>query len=50
VRAKVDCVRSTVYTTLYRFEDESLEGLLDKRLYPGARKATPDVREQLLRN
>lgn len=49
VRAKVGCVRSTVYTTLYRFEDKSLEGLLDRRLQPGARKATPDVREQLLR-
>lgn len=48
VREKVGCVRSTVYTTLYRFEDEGFEGLLDKRLQPNARKATPEVRKQLL--
>ena len=48
-QAKVGCVRSTVYTTLYRFEDEGLEGLRDKRLCREPRKATAPVREQLLR-
>ena len=42
------CVRSTVYTTLYRFEDEGFEGLYDKRLYAEPRKATREVREHLL--
>ena len=46
--AMVDCVRSTVYTTLYRFEDEGMDGLLDKRRDPGPRKATALVRETLL--
>jgi putative transposase len=44
----VGCVRSTVYTTVYRFEDEGVAGLRDKRLEPQAPKATPAVREQLL--
>jgi len=48
ISAMVDCVRSTVYTTLYRFEDEGMNGLLDKRRSPGARKATPEVRAKLL--
>lgn len=48
ISTMVDCVRSTVYTTLYRFEDEGIEGLLDKRRSPGARKATPEVRAKLL--
>jgi transposase len=48
VQKKVGCVRSTIYTTLYRFEDECLDGLKDRRLQPDARKATPEVREQLL--
>jgi transposase len=48
ISAMVDCVRSTVYTTLYRFEDEGISGLLDKRRSPGARKATPEVRAKLL--
>ena len=48
VREKVGCVRSTVYTTLYRFEDEGMDGLGDKRLQPHPRKATPQVRAQLL--
>lgn len=48
VEERVGCVRSTVYTTLYRFEDEGVDGLRDKRLYAPARKATPEVREQLL--
>lgn len=48
VQEKVGCVRSTVYTTLYRFEDEGMTGLQDKRLNPIPRKATPEVRTQLL--
>ena len=48
VQQKVGCVRSTVYTTLYRFEDEGMDGLRDKRLQPTPRKATPEVRAQLL--
>lgn len=48
VREMVGCVRSTVYETLYRFEDADLDGLLDQRLHRTARKATPDVRAQLL--
>ena len=48
VKEKVGCVRSTVYMTLYRFEDEGIEGLLDKRLQRGPRKATAPVRAQLL--
>lgn len=49
IAAMVDCVRSTVYTTLYRFEDEGLDGLLDKRLCAQPRKATAEVRRALLR-
>ena len=48
VRELVGCVRSTVYTTLYRFEDDGMAGLCDKRLQPIAPKATPEVRAQLL--
>jgi transposase len=48
VQKRAGCVRSTIYTTLYRFEDEGIDGLRDKRLCPPARKATPEVREQLL--
>jgi len=48
VSEKVGCVRSTVYSTLYRFEDEGIEGLLDKRSVRGPRKATAPVRAQLL--
>lgn len=44
----VECVRSTVYTTLYRFEDEGFDALCDKRLAPEPRKATSDVRATLL--
>lgn len=44
----VGCVRCTVYTTLYRFEDAGMDGLIDRRLRPAARKATPQVRGQLL--
>jgi len=48
VQEKVGCVRSTVYMTLYRFWDEGIKGLLDKRLQRGPRKATAPVRAQLL--
>jgi len=48
VQKMVGCVRSTVYMTVYRFEDEGMEGLRDKRLQPHPRKATPKVRAQLL--
>jgi transposase len=48
VQMKVGCVRSTVYTTLYRFEDEGFQGLRDKRLQREPRKATAPVRAQLL--
>ena len=48
VAAKVGCVRSTVYMTLYRFEDEGDAGLGDKRLRRSPRKATAAVRKQLL--
>ena len=47
-QVKVGCVRSTVYATLYRFEDEGIEGLRDKRLQRAPRKATAPVRAQLL--
>ncbi len=48
VHELVGCVRCTVYTTLYRFEDMGMDGLTDRRLHPAARKATPEVRGQLL--
>lgn len=48
VQDKVGCVRSTVYTTIYRLEDEGLDGLYDKRLESRPRKTTPEVRERLL--
>jgi len=48
VRDMVGCVRSTLYTTLYRFEDAGMDGLLDARLHPGPRKATVEVRKHLL--
>ena len=42
------CVRSTVYSALYLFEDEGLEGFKDKRLEGAPRKVTMDVRAKLL--
>lgn len=42
------CVRSTVYVTLYRFEEQGVEGLWDQRLHREPRKATNEVREKLL--
>lgn len=48
VQKIVGCVRSTVYMTLYRFEDEGMEAFRDKRLQPNPRKATAEVRARLL--
>jgi putative transposase len=48
VKERAGCVRSTVYTTAYRFEEQGLEGLYDARLAAAPRKATAEVREQLL--
>lgn len=48
VELKVGCVRSTVYTTLYRYEESGVDGLCDGRCAGNARKATPQVREKLL--
>lgn len=48
VHEMVGCVRCTVYTTVYRFEDMGMDGLIDRRLQPAARKATCEVRGQLL--
>jgi len=48
VHRMVGCVRSTVYTALYRFEESGIDGLLDQRLHRTGRKATPEVRRQLL--
>jgi len=42
------CVRSTVYTTIYRFEDAGNDGVLDARRHRAATKATPPVRERLV--
>lgn len=44
----VGCVRCTVYTTLYRFEDAGMDGLIDRRLQAAARNVTSEVRLQLL--
>jgi transposase len=48
VQQKVGCVRSSVYTTFYRFEERGVDGLRDKRLVCKPSKATAEVREQLL--
>lgn len=44
----VGCVRSTVYTTLHRFEDMGNDGLLDQRHYREPTKVTAHVRQTLL--
>lgn len=38
-----NCVRATVYRTVYRFEELGEEGLLDRRKHAVPRKATPQV-------
>ena len=48
VQERIGCVRSTIYMTVYRMEDEGLDGLVDKRLRSRPRKATPEIRERLL--
>lgn len=48
ISTMLGCVRSTVYMTLYRFEEDGMDGLLDKRRSPGPRKATPEARAKLL--
>lgn len=45
----VDCVRATVYRTLYRFEDLGEDGLFDLRLLRTPHKVTPEVERSLLR-
>ena len=42
------CVRATVYRTVYRFEDEGEQGLLDGRKRRVPLKVSPEVIEQLL--
>lgn len=48
ISERVNCVRATVYRTLYRFEELGEEGLSDRRFYPEARKVTPDLMRYLL--
>jgi len=48
VQEKVGCARATIYRTTYRLEDEGLDGLYDKRLQCSPRKASPEIRRQLL--
>jgi len=45
----VGCVRSTVYRTLYRFEDMGLDGMVDGRSRRGPCKVTADIRWALLK-
>lgn len=48
VEKMVGCVRSTVYTTAYRYEEAGLNGLYDGRLRGKPRKVTQEVRNALL--
>jgi transposase len=48
VHRLVGCVRSTVYQTLYRFEDASLDGLRDQRHHRPPLKVTDEMRGHLL--
>ena len=48
VQEKVGCVRSTIYMTVYRLEEQGLEGLFDKRLQSRPRKVSADIRKRLL--
>lgn len=45
---QVGCDRSTVYKTIYRFDELGEEGLSDRRLSPSPRKVTPDLLNRLL--
>ena len=48
VEKLVGCVRSTIYTVVYRFEDVGMDGLRDRRLCAKPRKTLPEVRKKLL--
>ena len=48
IEHRIGCVRSTVYTTLYRFEELGVEGLYDRRRSGQPRKLTQEAREKLL--
>jgi transposase len=48
ISERVDCVRATVYRTLYRFEELGEAGIADRRLYPEARKVTPELMNYVL--
>jgi len=48
VARMVGCVRATVYRTIYRFEEENEDGLLDGRSRREPPKATPDNVAKLL--
>jgi transposase len=47
ISERVDCVRATVYRTLYRFEELGEAGLSDRRFHAEARKVTPEVMNYL---
>lgn len=44
----VDCVRATVYRTVYRYEDLGMASVRDQRRERAPSKVTPQVEEQLL--
>ena len=48
VKDLVGCVRSTVYTAIYRFEDCGVVGMADGRSRREPRKVTPQIRQALL--
>jgi len=48
VQKRIGCARATVYRTVYRFEDSGVDGLRDARRIGTPRKATQEVRDQLL--
>ena len=45
---RADCVRATVYRTVYRFEELGERALHDQRLTRPAVKVTPEVEHRLL--
>ncbi len=44
----VDCVRATIYYTIYRFEDMGENAIYDRRINPGRRKITEQVKKKIL--
>lgn len=48
VYSMVGCDRSTVYKTVYRFDEFGEDSLSDRRFSPRPRKVTPDLLERLL--